>query len=63
MFRLIVLMENGNSSFFDFFTKDEAIDYARTRNMQANKHIKRHIIKPLAFNQWLKEKGLHHATN
>ena len=63
MWTLIVFMTNGNETTRDFFTKDEAIDYARQRKMQDNKCIKRHIIKPKKFADWLQERGLNHAGN
>jgi hypothetical protein len=58
MYRLHVLMRNGNEPYFDFFTLVELSDYRDSRRMEQNKAIARLRIEPITFEQWRADRDL-----
>ena len=52
MYRLHVLMRNGNEPFFDFFTMADLSEYRDQRRMAQNKAIARLRVEPITFSQW-----------
>ena len=58
MYRLHVLMRNGNEPYFDFFTLAELSDYRDSRRMEQNKSIARLRVEPIPFAQWKADRDL-----
>jgi len=45
-------MKNGNSTFFDFFTMADAVEYRDARAMATNRAIARVWIESITFEEW-----------
>lgn len=58
MYRLHVLMRNGNEPYFDFFTMAELSEYRDERNMATNSAIARLRVEPITFAQWKADRDL-----
>lgn len=52
MFRLNVKMKNGNTTYFYFTTRADAVEYRAARNMAANSAIARAWIDAITFETW-----------
>lgn len=58
MQRIVVNMCNGNDSFIDCLSMEEALQEIERLHMRENKAIKSFYIQPLTIEQWKIEQGL-----
>ena len=58
MYRLHVLMRNGNEPYFDFFTLADAVEYRDARHMATNSAIARAWVESISFEQWRADRDL-----